>query len=63
MRRDPKKMPDWQFIVRLGCNLITATLVAAIVMGAFALLCIKTEPTEVPPPQSSTVFDRGARYD
>ena len=63
MKRDPKDMPDWQFIVRLGCNFITATLLAAIVMGGFVLLCEKTEPTSVAPAQSDTVFDRGARYD
>ena len=63
MKRDPKNMPDWQFIVRLGCNFITATLLAAIVMGGFVLLCEKTEPTSVAPAQSDTVFDRGARYD
>ncbi len=63
MKQDPKNMRDWQRALQLGYHLITATLVAAILMGGFLLLCQKTEPTSVPAAEHDTVFERGQRYD
>jgi hypothetical protein len=63
MKRDPKDMPDWQRAVQIFYHLITATLIAAIVMGGFALLCVKTEPSgsATIAPEASTVFDRAQK--
>jgi hypothetical protein len=61
MKQDPKNMEDWQRCVQIFYHLITATLICAIVMGGFILLCEKTEPTSAPESQASTVFDRAQK--
>ena len=60
MKQDPKTMHDWQATLRVAYALITTSLVCAIVMSGFLLLCQGTEPAPgaQPSKESPTVFER-----
>jgi len=60
MKLDPKTMRDWQTAVRIFYALVTTTLVCAIVMSGFLLLCQNTAPApgSQQPQEAPTVFER-----
>jgi len=62
-RKNPTDKPGIATVKRLSRWFLTFTLVGAIAVAGFALLCLNTIPTSAPAAQHDTVFDRGISYD
>jgi len=64
--KDPKKMKDWQSVVRLAQRLILLNLIAFCAVMVFLIMSRLTEPTPATPPpikEAPTFMDKADKYD